>query len=144
MRCRAAFVRKLVAVLLLGYMSVAIPVYLVVEGNSEGVVETLLGGCVWLILVGATIGNAFGLGCKMILDEEEVTFVESAGEIRLKWTEISAIEVGGDSYTWEVEIRTPTGKHRPSALKCMKWFGQPKSLRRAVETLERYRRAGRA
>jgi hypothetical protein len=143
-RCRAAFVRKLVAVVLLGYMSIAVPVYAIVVGSSEGVVGTLLGGCFWLILVGAAIGNAFGLGCKMILDDEGVTFVESAGEIRLAWDEIVAIEVGGDARTWEVDVRTRTGSHRPTALKCMRWFGQPKSLRRAVETLERYRLAARA
>lgn len=96
------------------------------------------------MIVGAAIGNAFGLRCKMILDEEGVTFVQSADEIRLRWDEITAIEVGGDARTWEVKIRTPTGEHRPSALKCMRWFGQPKSMRRAVETLERHRQAAAA
>ncbi|MDA1362134.1 hypothetical protein O1R50_21085 [Glycomyces luteolus] len=140
-RCRAAFARKLAAVVLLGYMSVAVPVFLIVGGNDEGVIETLLGGCLYLVILGAAIGNALGLRCKMILDEQGVTFVESASEIRLAWKDITAIEVGGDSRTWEVEIRTATGNHRPSALKCLRWLRQPKSLRQTVETLERYRKA---
>jgi hypothetical protein len=44
LRCRAAFARKLVAVVLLGYMSIAMPVYLIVKGNDEGIIETFLGG----------------------------------------------------------------------------------------------------
>ncbi|MEV3939119.1 hypothetical protein AB0K52_24475 [Glycomyces sp. NPDC049804] len=141
LRCRAAFARKLAAVVLLGYFSIAVPVYLVLNGNDEGIIETLLGGCLYLVIAAAAIGNAFGLRCKMILDDEGVTFVQSAGEIRLAWNEITAIEVGGDSHTWEVEVRTATANHRPSALKCLRWFGKPKSLRQAVETLERYRAA---
>ncbi|WP_406274388.1 hypothetical protein OH799_01080 [Nocardia sp. NBC_00881] len=144
LRCRAAFARKLVAVVLLGYMSIAVPVFLITEGSNEGIIETLLGGCLYLVILGAAIGNAFGLRCKMILDDGGVTFVESASEIRLAWTDITAIEVSGDSHTWEVEVRTATGDHRPSALKCLRWFGQPKSLRQTVETLERHRRAASA
>lgn len=141
LRCRAAFARKLIAVILLGYFSIAVPVFLVLDGNDEGVIETLLGGCLYLVIAAAAVGNAFGLRCKMILDNHGVTFVQSAGEIRLAWAEITAIEIGGDAHTWEVEVRTRTGKHRPSALKCLRWFGTPKSLRESVETLERYRRA---
>ncbi|MFG3343119.1 hypothetical protein [Glycomyces sp. NPDC048151] len=141
LRCRAAVGRKLLAVVLLGYFSVAVPVYLVMAGNDEGVVETLLGGCLYVVIVAAAVGNAFGLRCRMILDAEGVTFVQSAGEIRVAWNDITAIEVGGDAHTWEVEIRTATGSHRPSALKCLRWFGHPRSLREAVETLERYRLA---
>lgn len=135
--------RKLAAVVLLGYFSIAVPVYLVVAGSGEGVVQTLIGGCLYLVILGAAIGNAFGLRCKMILDDEGVTFVESAGGIRVAWNDITAIEVGGDAHTWEVEVRTASDRHRPSALKCLRWFGQPKSLRQAVGTLERYRGAAR-
>ncbi|MBO3735430.1 hypothetical protein [Glycomyces niveus] len=141
LRCRAAFARKLAAVFLLGYFSIAVPVFLVLNGNDEGIVETLLGGCLYLVIVAAAVGNAFGLRCRMILDHEGVTFVQSADEIRLAWNEITAIEIGGDAHTWEVAVRTATAEHRPSALKCLRWFRPPKSLRQAVETLERYRAA---
>jgi hypothetical protein len=141
LRCRAAFARKLIAVILLGYFSIAVPVFLVLNGNDEGVIGTLLGGCLYLVIVAAAVGNAFGLRCKMILDQEGVTFVQSAGEIRLAWNEITTIGIGGDAHSWEVEVRTATAEHRPTALKCLRWFGTPKSLRQAVETLERYRAA---
>jgi hypothetical protein len=144
LRCGAAIARKLVAVLLLGYFSVAVPVYLIREGNDEGIIETVLGGCLYLLMVAGTIGNAIGLRCRMILDRDGVTFVQSKGEIRVAWKDITAIEIGGDEHTWGVEIRTATGDHQPSALKCLRWFGQPKSLRKAVETLERYRKAAGA
>ncbi|WP_205327326.1 PH domain-containing protein [Glycomyces sp. YM15] len=144
LRCRAALARKLIAVVLLGYMSIAVPVFLIIGGNDEGIIETLLGGCLYLVIVAAAIGNAFGLRCKMILDDEGVTFVQPMSEIRLAWNDITAIEVGGDSRTWDVEIRTTSGNHRPSALKCLRWLGQPRSLRQTVETLERYRQAARA
>ncbi|WP_030158759.1 PH domain-containing protein [Glycomyces sp. NRRL B-16210] len=144
LRCRAAVARRVVAVVLLGYMSAAVPVYLVVEGGA-GAVELLFGGCLYLLIVAAAIAHAFGLRCRMILDEEGVTFVEPLSEVRFRWDEITAIAIGGDSHTWEVEVRTLTGGHRPGSLKCLKWFGRPRSLRRTVETLERYRaRAGAA
>lgn len=144
LRCRAAFAHKLVAVVLLGYIAVAAPVLMVVAGNDGSVVESSLAGCVYLVILSAAIRNTLALRCKLVLDKEGVTFVEAASEMRLAWNDITAVEVGGDARTWVVEVRTATGSHRPGALKCLRWFGQPKSLREAVETLERYREAARA
>ncbi|THV21708.1 hypothetical protein [Glycomyces paridis] len=141
LRCRAAVGRRVVAVALLGYMSIAVPAYLVVEGNDQGIMALLCGGVLYLFILGAAIGQAMGLRCKMILDGEGVTFVESADEVRFRWDEITAIEVGGDSHTWEVEVRTATGSHRPGALKCFKGFVKPKSLKRTLAILEEHRAA---
>lgn len=142
-RCGAAFGRAVLGTVLLGYMSIAPPIYLFANGNSDGVLGIVGGGCIWVIIVGCAIAQALALQCKIIVDRDEVTFVERGQDRTMRWDEIQGFEARGAQRVAQGYVIGVDGEEfRPVALRCLQWgISPPRSLRETCELLESERRA---
>jgi len=145
-RCRAALARNGIGVFLLGWMTVAVPVYVLTEGITDGVFATIAGCCLWFIMAGTAIGLAVGLRKRIELSDEGVKLVGSTEETLIPWSDINDMKIGGGQREWIATIRVDGRDITVSALTCMKWgWRPPRSMRRCFDRMYReWRRHVRA